>query len=193
MSSVVDGPISTCTRDDCEDCPVEGRVTCHFTWRDRAVFSASAAPAFVLAFAGLYLVGPLLVAVMAALTVAYFGLVEVWSMCSHCPHYAEPGTRTLRCWANHGCPKLREHRPGPMSGPEKSVFMGGMATVMGFPALVFLAQGMTPLLAAYCAALVLLFTVLRLRFCGRCMNLACPLNRVDAGTAGTFRELNPGA
>ena len=36
---------------------------------------------------------------------------------------AETGTKTLKCWANYGSPKLWKYRPGPMSLAEKTVFI----------------------------------------------------------------------
>ncbi len=181
----------TCTRDDCEGCPVGGMVTCHFTNRDRAIFTASAIPAFLIAFVGLFHLHWYLAIIMVALTVAYFGFIEVWSMCSHCPHYAEPGTASLRCWANYGCPKIRRYQPGPMSRGEKVVFLGGMTTVMGFPALVFVLGGTVLFFLVYVASIVFLFGMLTTHFCSRCMNLACPINRVDDATRRAFQELNP--
>jgi hypothetical protein len=125
-----------------------------------------------------------------AIVVTYFGLVEIRVMCSHCPHYAEQGS-TLSCWANHGSPKLWKYRPGPMSGMEKLVFFSGFLAVWGYPLVFFIWAGTWLLLLVYLISVTGFFMTLLLFFCTRCMNFACPLNRVDQDTRREFWRRNP--
>jgi hypothetical protein len=126
------------------------------------------------------------------LLVSYFGFVEIRVMCSHCPHYAEPGTQSLQCWANYGSPKLWTYRPGPMSAGEKAVFFAGLALIGGYP-LAFLMIGMQwLLLAMFVALVVVMAAAMRARLCSRCMNFACPLNRVEPSVRAMFFACNPG-
>ena len=106
-------PIATCAEETCDGCPVRGEIRCHFTPRDLLGFLAISLPGLVLGGVGVWLLDPLWIAPWIAWCAAYFGLVEIRVMCSHCPHYAEPG-RTLSCWANHGSPRLWRYRPGPI-------------------------------------------------------------------------------
>ena len=111
-------------------------------------------------------------------------------MCAHCPHYAEPGP-VLRCWANHGSPKLWKYRPGPMSRAEKVIFLGGFVLIWGYP-LLFLMWGMAWfLLLVYVMTTAGFFMTLKLFFCTQCMNFACPLNGVDKATRQAFFKQNP--
>ena len=121
----------------CRGCPVEDKIQRHFRGRDYILFLVLCLPGFLLGGWGVLQGGGGWLVLWLGLILAYFGAVEVRVLCSHCPHYAEPG-RLLACWANRGMPKPWKHRPGPMSIWEKIVFLGGIAAVWGYP-LVFLA------------------------------------------------------
>lgn len=183
-------PISTCAEDTCEGCPVRSALHCHFTLRDLLGFLLISLPGFVLGGIGIGLVQPLWLVPWIGWALAFFGLVEIRVMCSHCPHYAERG-RTLSCWANHGSPKLWTYRPGPMSGAEKLVFWIGLIPIWAFPALFLALSGSWALLAAFLAASAGFFVVLRWRNCSQCMNFACPLNRVGEEMKNAFLARNP--
>ncbi len=131
-------PIATCTATTCEGCPAGQLVHCHFRGRDLAHFLSMMLPAFVTGGAGIARVGWVWLVPWAAIAVGYFGFLEIRVMCSHCPHYAEPGT-SLKCWANYGAPKLWAYRPGPMSHAERFWFAAGMVAVLAYP-LDFLLQ-----------------------------------------------------
>jgi hypothetical protein len=111
-------------------------------------------------------------------------------MCSHCPHYAEPG-KSLQCWANYGSPRLWKYRPGPMTGTEKFVFEAGLLLIFGYP-LAFLLMGLQWfLLAIYLLTTVSFYVTLRHSFCSQCMNFACPLNLTNDQVRAAFFERNP--
>jgi hypothetical protein len=183
-------PLATCLANTCEGCAVADRVHCHFAPRDLVTFLATSVPPFFIGGAGVFLVGAWWLAPWAVMILAYFGLAEIRVMCSHCPHYAEPG-KTLQCWANYGSPRLWKYRPGPMSTAEKVVFLGGFALVWGYALAFLLAGSAWLLLAMYLLTSVTFSTVLRRFYCSQCMNFACPLNTVDDRVRATFRARNP--
>ena len=183
-------PVYTCDRADCEGCKLRGKLVCHFNGRQLLCFILSALPTFaagglMTAQTSLWPLGGWL-----ACMLSYFGLIEIRVMCSHCPHYAEPDTNSLKCWANYGGPKLWTYRPGPMSIKEKAVFLGGMIAVFAYPVPFAVIAGSYWLLAAYLAFLLLGAFMLRRFLCVKCFNFACPLNRVDAATRELFFQCN---
>lgn len=184
-------PLATCAAETCDSCPVHGTLHCHFQARDLAHFALNALPMFLLGGAGIWHVEPWYLVPWLVIILVYFGLLEIRVMCSHCPHYAEAGS-SLQCWANYGAPKLWKYRPGPMTGMEKGLFVGGLVAVLGYP-LVFLLVGMQWfLLAVYVLTSTGAFATLKIYLCSQCMNFACPLNGVQDETRRAFFERNPG-
>ena len=183
-------PINTCVSERCNGCAVRKTLHCHFRPTDLIHFLAIALPAFLLGGAGVYHVsGPLLV-LWLVMIVGFFGFLEIRVMCSQCPHYAEPDN-TLKCWANYGCPKIWNYRPGPMSLMEKFLFFGGFAIIWGYP-LIFLLIGMQWfLLIVYVISAVGFFMTLKIFLCSQCMNFACPLNGVIDSVKQEFFKQNP--
>jgi len=183
-------PIATCSAADCADCPVAASIHCHFRPKDLSHFLLISLPGFIIGGGAVLGFGVWPLAVWVAIIGGFFGLLEIRVMCSHCPHYAEPGD-TLGCWANHGSPKLWRYRPGPMSPLEKAVFFGGLVAVWGYP-LVFLAMGHSWfLLTVYVLTSSAFFVTLKMFLCSRCMNFACPLNGVGEAERNLFFERNP--
>lgn len=185
-----DRPIATCVAENCTGCPAGAAIHCHFQARDLTHFLLICLPSFLLGGAAIVAVGAVYLIPWIAFCLAYFGLIEIRVMCSHCPHYAEPG-RTLRCWANHGSPKLWKYRPGPMSLMEKIVFFGGFALIWGYPPVFFVLAAQWFLLLVYAMSTAGFFMTLKLFFCSQCMNFACPLNSVDDAARQAFFERNP--
>jgi hypothetical protein len=184
-------PLVTCSSADCQDCPLQGRLECHFRGLFLARFLLIALPPFLLGGIGIAHLDGWLLAPWIAIILAYFGLVEIRVMCSHCPHYAEPDTKSLQCWANYGSPKLWRYHPGPMSTGERMAFFAGLALIAGYPLASFI-MGRQWLLLALFVLIVLLMAALMSRWmCSRCMNFACPFNRVDGQTRQAFLSLNP--
>ena len=183
-------PITTCTASDCNDCPVSSEIHCHFRPKDLIHFLLICFPGFIVGGAGILNSGLLALIVWIFIIIGFFGFLEIRVMCSHCPHYAEDGS-TLRCWANHGSPKLWKYRPGPMSLNEKLLFFGGFAAVWGYP-LPFLWIGeQWFLLTLYILTNSAFFTTLKLFLCSQCMNFACPLNSVSEAARDLFFQRNP--
>jgi hypothetical protein len=183
-------PLTTCVARCCEDCPVGKDVHCHFRGRDLAAFLFAGLPMVIVGSAGIDRVGPWWLVPWGLIVFAYFGFVEIRVMCSHCPHYAEPG-KNLQCWANYGSPRLWKYRPGPMSSTEKTVFFIGLVLVMGYPLAFLLAALQWFLLAVYLVTLISFYLTLRRSYCSECMNFACPLNNVDGRVRAAFFMRNP--
>jgi hypothetical protein len=184
-------PLATCSVESCRECPLSGCLECHFNGRQLARFFLFAVPPFLLGGAGIARMNAWLLLPWIAVCLGYFLLVEIRVMCSHCPHYAEPGTRSLQCWANYGAPKLWAYRPGPMSRAETAVFYGGLIVVAAYPAAFLLAGAQWLMLALFTASVAGMGTLMALTMCARCMNFACPLNRIDRRTRALFFARNP--
>jgi hypothetical protein len=184
-------PLSTCASANCADCPIQNRVHCHFNGKDLIRFLFIALPPFIVGGIGIAQVNAWLLLPWIGLSISYFGFVEIRVMCSHCPHYAEPGTKSLQCWANYGSPKLWKYRPGPMTRNETFVFFAGLVLIAGYPLafLVFSAQWL--LLALFGALVVVMGVAMRSSLCTRCMNFACPLNQVRPEVRRIFFARNP--
>lgn len=183
-------PLTTCSAENCEGCPVSKDVHCHFHARDLTAFLLSVLPSFVVGGIGISLISGWWLVPWLVVIFSYFGFVEIRVMCSHCPHYAEPG-KSLQCWANYGSPRLWKYRPGPMSAGEKFVFFAGFALIWGFP-IVFLVIGLQWLfLAVFLLTTVSFFATLKHSYCSQCMNFACPLNIVPDDIRMAFFRRNP--
>jgi hypothetical protein len=183
-------PITTCEASDCAECPVADSVHCHFRPAELAHFLLICMPSFLVGGAAILAVGLTPLLIWVAVIVGYFGFVEIRVMCSHCPHYAEQGS-TLKCWANHGSPKLWKYRPGPMSPAERIVFIGGFVVVWGYPLPFFVISGMWFALGLYVLLTAGFFMTLKMFLCSQCMNFACPLNGVPDAVRAAFIRRNP--
>ena len=183
-------PIATCVSETCEDCAVRETVHCHFRPRDLIHFWCIVLPGFLVGGAGVYHVSGWFLGLWIALIIGYFGFLEIRVMCSHCPHYAEPGN-TLKCWANYGSPKLWKYRPVPMTFMEKLLFLGGFALIWGYPLVFLVMSKQWFLLIVYATSTAGFFMTLKLFLCSQCMNFACPLNSVNQDIRQEFLKRNP--
>ena len=184
-------PLATCTAGQCDSCAVRGAITCHFGAKELGRFLAAAFPAMIAGGIGIALLNPWLLAPWIAFLIAYFGFAEIWALCSHCPHYAETGTKMLRCWANYGSPKFWKYRPGPMTGGDRAIFFSGAIGTVLYPAVLMVIGSNWILLGIFSALVILVGTVMKKTMCASCINLACPLNRVDGKMGERFIALNP--
>ena len=117
-------------------------------------------------------------------------MIEIRVMCSHCPHYAEPGA-SLKCWANYGIIKMFRYRPGPMTFFEKAIFLFGFTIIWGYPLSFFFIGSQWFLLVVYISTVIAFFMTLKTFLCSRCINFACPLNGVEIKARKEFFKLNP--
>jgi steroid 5-alpha reductase family enzyme len=184
-------PLSTCSTLNCQGCLLQSRLQCHFGGRELLRFFGIAFPAFILGGIGIARLNAWLLVPWITVIVSYFGLVEIRVMCSHCPHYAEPGTKSLQCWANYGSPKLWKYRSGPMSRGEKVVFFVGLFLVAAYPMAFLLARAQWLLLVLFAVTVAGMAALMGRLMCTRCMNFACPLNRVDRVVRNIYFACNP--
>jgi len=154
-------------------------------------FFGIAFPPIILGGIGIMKVNPWLVLPWLGLIVGYFVFVEIRVMCSHCPHYAEPGTRILQCWANYGAPKLWKYRPGPMTRTENIIFIAGLVVVAGYPLAFLIADAQWLFLGVFAISLGAMAILMGHLMCARCMNFACPFNQVDQSVREAFFARNP--
>ena len=185
-------PLATCSGKECnDDCPQNGILHCHFSGIDLLKFLLAVLPAFVIGGIGIfYLQGWKILVAWILFFISYFGLIEIRVMCSHCPHYAEPG-HNLKCWANYGSPKLWRYRPGPMSTTENIIFIGGLTVIVGLPTAVFLLHAEWAILLLFSFALTIAILFMRTTMCAHCINFACPFNGVDSKIKSSFMDMNP--
>lgn len=185
-------PLHCCREAGCQDCDLtENEIVCHFGVKRLLQFVSFMFPVFIyggkiiLEYSSFYLF------CWIALIIAYFLFVEIRVMCSHCPHYGEPETKSLKCWANYGAPKLWRYRPGPMSFIETVVFLGCMATVVLSPLVFALIRFSVFDIIFYAILVVAAFTILFSFFCTKCMNFACYFNSVSGEVRKKFFRHNP--
>ncbi len=183
-------PIATCNARDCSGCAAADHIHCHFRPAELAHFLLICIPTFLIGGFAVLSAGWAPFLIWLAAIFGFFGLVEIRVMCSHCPHYAEEGS-TLKCWANHGSPKLCKYRPGPMSTAENVVFFGGFVVVWGYPLAFLVVDGLWFLLGLYVLLTTSFFVTLKMFLCSKCMNFACPLNGVPDEARIMFFERNP--
>lgn len=189
-----DKPLHTCSKKSCTGCDVENHLVCHFDKKKAMRFIAITFPPIVIGLVQVALYNALWLIPLVLVYVAFFGFIEIRVMCSHCPHYAEPGLKKLKCSANYGAPKLWKYRPGPMSVMEKLVFFTGLGIVFFYPLpFFFLKSGLVYLilLGVYAVTLSGSLILLKTIYCSYCMNFACPLNRVDQEIREKFFDKNP--
>jgi hypothetical protein len=184
-------PLSTCKGKSCFDCPVRAELTCHFGALQLLRFFAVVLPAGVAGGIGIARINSWFLMLWIVACVSFFGFAEIRALCAHCPHYAEPGISSLRCWANFGSPKLWRYRPGPMTGPDKAVFWGGISFIAVYPLAVLLVGGQWALLGVYGVLLAATAFMMKTFMCRRCMNFACPLNSVPPAVRSAFFGRNP--
>lgn len=183
-------PIVECEAESCASCDLTGKLHCHFTLRDLFHFMVLSLPPFLIGGASVLEAGRLWLVLYLLIILGYFGFLEIRVMCSHCPHYAEEGS-FLRCWANHGAPKIWKYRPGPMSFMEKFLFIAGMIVVYSFPLTFFIIGRDWFYLLLYLLTASGFWVTLKLFFCTQCFNFACPFNKVPDDVRKQFFDKNP--
>lgn len=174
-----------CVRENCQDCPVQGRLRCLHRLRDYlfflVLFAAWAAPFLAGMTAGRHWTGLL---VWLGLALIFFLYFEALILCRHCPHYLEAGA-SLRCHANYGLPKIPRFDPRPLRRWEQVLWLIWVAVLFLFHLPFFILDQQWPLLALTTGNLAVIWWIMRLTMCQRCYNLSCPLNR----TPGKVREV----
>lgn len=184
-------PLCTCQEKSCTWCNVNQELNCHFNLNQLIRFLLNVSLVILLGGVAIYYYSPFFLIPWLIMFLLYFGFIEIRVMCSHCPHYAETETKTLKCWANYGSPKLWKYRPGPMSTLEKIVFILGGLLIAVYPLLLIILSQNYPILVVYLILIVVCFYYMRTYMCNQCINFACPANRVDKKVREKFFQHNP--
>lgn len=194
MKNQNDNPHDLCTWRDasgCADCHIEGRLKCRHNWGDLLAFILLSFTALLPAGIGMHQAGYgwwLLAWVGYALF--FFNVWETKVLCSHCPFYALEG-KTLACLANHGCLKLWDYDPAPMSLFDKVQFLVGATLAMGAP-LPFLVLGEQWLMLTLTVlGLAAMIANMQRNICTSCVNFSCPANRVPKQVVDAYLKRNP--
>ncbi len=183
-------PLHTCNEKSCDDCKLVNKVECHFNGGQLFRFLLLILPLFLVGGYVIFKFNLFLLILWIVFMISYFGLIEIRVMCSHCPHYAEPDLKSLKCWANYGSPKIWKYRPGPMSILEKIIFITGLVIILISP-IVILLIGHNFMFAIFYLILLILWKIgLKVFYCSRCINFACPLNAVEIDTKILFVDKN---
>lgn len=181
----------TCKEESCEQCSASGEIVCHFTGKSLAMFLYLNLPLLILGGFFIARLDSGLFLSWILFMIAYFGFIEIRVMCSHCPHYGEPGLKSLKCWANYGAPKIWKYRPGPMSNLEKVIFLSGLLFIFALPVFPLIISADYIFLGFYVLLLLRWKTGLKTLYCSSCINFACPLNAVIDEVREVFFEKNP--
>ena len=182
--------LNTCSNDICNNCDIQANVNCKFNFTQLLKFYLISLPSLILA--GLFLYDHNVTALITWFLIIgiFFLVVEIRVLCSHCPHYNR-SSYFLSCWANYGALKLWKYRPGPMNTLEKLILIAGFVTVWGYPLIYIVLDKNWTTLVFYILLVTMFFMVLQNKNCVRCINLSCPLNRVDPITKNQFLKNNP--
>lgn len=189
-----ENPHGLCTWRDsssCADCNIQGLLKCRHSYGDLLAFFLLSMTAILPAGIGMYLAGYVwFVVAWALFAVFFFNVWETKILCSHCPYYAKSG-KTLVCIANHGCLKLWEYSPAPMSRFEKAQFVFAVIVLAGmpFPFLILGAQWL--MLTLTCVGMASWYVMMRRNVCSACVNFSCPLNKVPKNVVDCYLERNP--
>jgi len=184
-------PASACIRESCQNCEIYGRVICVHTKRDLLDFFVLVINLLVPFILGMVVGGHWYgLFVWFILAAIFFGYVEAYIMCRHCPQYAEEG-KTLRCHANWELPKIPASDPNPMNKLEKVTWLIYAAVLSLYWLPFFLLSGQRIYLVwASVSALVSIYQLIYTK-CNRCYMLSCPLNNVPEDVRGKIEEYYP--
>jgi hypothetical protein len=182
---------AACSRQSCEGCEIQGKLLCIHTLKDLMDFYVLFTGWFVPFLAGM-IIGKFWIglAVWVGLAVLFFGCVEAFVLCRHCPHYAEEGF-LLRCHANWGLPKLPGFDPRPLNFREKTIWLLYAAVLFLYYIPFFIISEQWLLLLLTTTALFVAVWTLQRTQCNRCYNLSCPVNRVPGDVKEAFFQNYP--
>ena len=178
MEQVSKKTAAACSHQTCRGCEIEGQLVCVATLKDVAEFGVLFINWFIPFLAGMIIGGfRTSLAVWFGLAVLFFGYIEAFLLCRHCPAYAEKGF-TLRCHANWGMPKIPSFDSRPVSRVEGWLCLL-YATALFLYYIPFFVVSQQWLLLVWCTcAFVTWVWILQRTQCTRCYNLSCPVNRV---------------
>lgn len=139
--------------------------------------------------------------------IAFFLVLEIRILCSHCPYYSRKGV-TLRCLSKNGALRIWRYHPEPMNRFKRVNLVVGLSFFGAFPVLVqaygvaFIAVnyadysqmallGMIGFMVATLLCSITYFAVFLIYICPKCVNFSCPMNRVPMSIVDEYLEMNP--
>jgi len=198
---------------ECGDCHLKVSLGCRYSKRDFWFFTLNQVPVMTMALFSLVFIGVLagmwwaLILYVAA-GIVFFGLgLETRVICSHCPYWTAD-SKKLNCWAYPNTPKFWRYRPGPMNWLEKATLIFFFCFLGFFPVLMILwgiwlvasaslatgaliIWGLAGTATATLLAVLQFFYILKFYYCSRCVNFACPFNRVSIEIRRAYLDKNP--
>ncbi|QEE15577.2 hypothetical protein DSAG12_01403 [Promethearchaeum syntrophicum] len=181
----------------CEDCSINKKLQCHLDLKYSAMFGGTFFIFFIPAIIGIFKLGVESLLFYLGLVswivylVIFFLIWEPQMLCSHCPYYAEGGTKILHCYANGGFIRTASFKPHPMNKSEQIQFIFGVLLIGVIP-YVFLIIGQQFLLLGISAlGFVIWLIVLKTQICTVCINFSCPFNSVPKDIVDEFLKKNP--
>jgi|WetSurSiteA1Bulk_404760.scaffolds.fasta_scaffold02258_1 hypothetical protein len=187
---MIEQPIITCKNESCYNCDIHSKVTCHLSFGQLLRFYVIVFPSFIIGGIGIYTFSVESFIIWVAIIALFFLIVGIRVLCTHCPHYNE-SSNIIKCWANFGVPKLWKYRPWPMNIREKAILICGFLIIWGYPVIFMLTLKHWIILGGYILSILVLFTLLKLYCCRKCLNFSCPMNGVAGTIKGKFLENNP--
>lgn len=180
-----------CVKKTCDGCEIKGKLLCVHTELDLVDFGVLFIT-WLLPFIAGMVIGKFWMGlwIWVGLAVIFFGVLEAYILCRHCPHYAEDGF-TLKCHANWGLPKFPKINPKPLNRAEKIIWLIYVAVLFLYPIPFFIVGKLWLLLVLVIwGGIVWAWTVQRTQ-CTRCFNLSCPVNRVPEDVRVVFFKNYP--
>jgi len=194
----------------CEDCSLSNDLNCRYDDELVSCFRSRHIPFRILGFvvtgaASLAVNSLWPILVFTLVTVLNFTLIETWYLCRHCPFYWKDG-KTLYCITLKGIPRLWKYHPAPIRKPKQYAMMvvGGFIDLFPIAAgalgvWVLVSGGADVTLIAVMIAFTLAMLVgsaylgkfLADRYCAKCVNLSCVMNRVPKAIAYEYLRRNP--
>ena len=199
-SQAVKNPYNICIWADkttCEGCSINNKLQCHLDFKYSIMFGLTFFSFAIPATIGIFKmgIGSLLFYLSLGIWIGYliffFLIWEPQMLCSHCPYYAEGGTKILHCYANGGFLKTASFKPHPMSKSERIQFVVGAFLIAIIPFIFLVIARQFLYLGISFAGFALWLIVLKTQICSVCVNFSCPFNSVPKEIVNEFLKNNP--
>lgn len=176
---------------NCAGCNDSEELNCRFSFKRLFQFYFIVLPFVIPSIIGVYLSGySSYLWGWAIMALIFFGVWEIYILCSHCPYYALSGM-TIKCIANYGCPKFWQYQPGPISKFKKLQLVVGF-TIMSVYPFIFMILGHQLLFFVLSLCGLIFFFAALFRFkCTKCINFSCVFNRVSKEKIDSYLSRNP--